>query len=66
MERDTFGVLLTQVIQHESGAYYTYRGRSPHVDLAHAIRFPCGEAQRIVDIINGAGRGHYAVVEVTT
>jgi len=64
MKRDTFGPILTQLIQHESGLYYTYYGRSPHVDVQHAMRFSAGSAQHIVDIINGAGRGRYAVVEV--
>lgn len=65
MTRDTFGPLRPQVIQHESGLYYTYKGRTPHVELDHAIRFrEAGLAQLVVNLINTSGRGRYAVVEV--
>lgn len=53
-------------IQHESGAFYTFTGKTPHVAADKATTFPSLErAQKVVNIINTAGRGTYTAVPAT-
>jgi hypothetical protein len=52
-------------IQHQSGLFYTNLGKTPHVSKSEAARykgFTSSQMQRIVEILNTAGRGIYTAV----
>ena len=52
-------------IQHQSGLFYTNLGKEPHVSKSQAARYnglSLSQMQRIVEILNTAGRGTYTAV----